>query len=69
MSQSKRHSLLESLTNIVVGLATSFLIQLVIYPAMNIKVSVNQNITITIVFFLVSFARGYIIRRVFNKIK
>ncbi len=69
MSQSKRHSLLESLTNIVVGLVTSFLIQLVIYPAMNIKVSVNQNITITIVFFLVSFARGYIIRRVFNKIK
>jgi hypothetical protein len=69
MSQSKKHSLLESLTNIIVGLITSFLIQLVIYPAMNIKVSVNQNITITLVFFAVSFVRGYIIRRVFNQIR
>lgn len=65
-TQTKKMSLIESLTNIVVGLITSFLIQLIIYPALNIEVSVNQNIVITLVFFAVSFIRGYLIRRFFN---
>lgn len=65
--QSKKHSALESVTNVVVGLVTSFLIQLWIYPLLNIKVTINQNIFITFVFFIVSFIRGYIIRRLFNK--
>jgi uncharacterized protein YacL len=65
--QSKKHSALESVTNVVVGLLTSFLIQLWIYPLLNIKVSINQNIFITFVFFIVSFIRGYFIRRLFNK--
>jgi hypothetical protein len=67
--QSKKHSIVESLTNILVGLVTSFLIQLVIYPLLNIPVSLNENITITILFFIASFIRGYLIRRFFNRIK
>ena len=69
MKQSKKNSLIESITNVVVGLVISFLIQLIIYPALNIKVSLNQNMVITIVFFLASFFRGYVIRRIFNNIK
>jgi uncharacterized protein YacL len=65
--QSKKHSALESVTNVVVGLLTSFLIQLWIYPLLGIKVTINQNIFITFVFFIVSFIRGYFIRRLFNK--
>ena len=68
MKQSKKHSLIESITNVVVGLVISFLIQLIIYPALNIKVSINQNLFITMVFFLASFFRGYIIRRIFNNL-
>lgn len=64
--QTKKQSVIESLTNILVGLITSFLIQLVIYPIMGIPVSFNQNIVITIVFFIASFIRGYLIRRYFN---
>ena len=69
MKQSKKHSLIESIANVVVGLVISFLIQLIIYPALNIKVSINQNIFITMVFFLASFFRGYVIRRIFNNLK
>ena len=68
MSQSKKHSALESLTNIIVGLITSFLIQLIIYPALDIPVTINQNIVITLVFFAVSFIRSYILRRLFNRL-
>ena len=67
MSQSKKQSAIESLTNIIVGLITSFLIQLVIYPVLNIPVSLGQNVIITIVFFIVSFLRGYLLRRYFNQ--
>lgn len=67
--QSKKNSTIESLTNTVVGLLTSFAIQLVIYPLLSIPVTLNQNVIITVVFFLVSFLRGYLIRRVFNKIR
>lgn len=66
MKQSKKQSAVESLTNIVVGLVTSFLIQSWIYPLLNIEVTINQNIFITFVFFVVSFIRGYVIRRIFN---
>ena len=67
--QSKRLSIIEALTNTITGLITSFLIQLVIYPVLNIKVKISQNIIITIVFFIASVLRGYIIRRIFTKIK
>ena len=69
MKQSKKHSLIESITNVVVGLVISFLIQIIIYPLLNIEVSLNQNLFITMVFFLASFFRGYVIRRIFNNIK
>ena len=67
--QTKKQSVIESLTNILVGLITSFLIQIVIYPIMDILVTFNQNIIITIVFFIASFIMGYLIRRYFNSKK
>ena len=66
--QSKKKSLLESSVNTIIGLITSFLIQLIIYPILNIPVSIGQNIIITIVFFAASILRGYLVRRFFNKL-
>jgi hypothetical protein len=62
--QSKRYSALEALANIVIG---SFTLQLGLYPILGIPVTINQNIIIILVFFLASFIRGYLIRRIFNK--
>ena len=67
--QTKKLSIIEAVSNTVIGLLTSFCIQLLIYPFLNIEVSINQNIFITFVFFIVSILRGYIVRRLFNKIK
>jgi hypothetical protein len=64
--QSKQKSLIESITQTVVGLVISFAIQLVIYPMLNIPVSFNQNLIITAVFFVASIIRGYVIRRIFT---
>ena len=67
--QTKRLSIIESITNTVVGLITSFIIQIIIYPTLNIEVSIGQNVIITFVFFIASILRGYIVRRFFTKIK
>ena len=65
--QSKKYSIIESVTNTLIGLVTSFIIQLIIYPLLDIPVSIGQNIIITFVFLIVSIIRGYLIRRLFNK--
>lgn len=67
--QNKKLSLIETITQTSIGLTTSVLIQFILYPLMNIPVTLNQNIIITLVFFIVSIIRGYAVRRVFNNFK
>ena len=68
MKQSPKKSLIETITQTVIGLGTSIILQLILYPIMGIPVSLNQNLIITIVFFIVSIIRGYIVRRIFEKL-
>ncbi len=67
--QTIKNSILESIANVVAGLITSFLIQLVIYSMLKIPVSIDQNIIITTVFFVASVIRGFVIRRIFNQLR
>jgi len=64
--QKKSFSLVEATTNTAIGLVTSFLIQIVLYPIMNIPVRLEQNVIITVVFTVVSIIRSYLVRRLFN---
>jgi len=68
MKQTKHKSLVESIVQTIIGLGTSILIQVILYPIMGIPVTFAQNIIITLVFFFVSIIRGYLVRRYFNKI-
>lgn len=69
MNQTKKQSLIESITQTIIGMIVSLCIQLVIYDVLNIKVTFTQNLIITFVFLLSSILRGYIIRRIFNNKK
>lgn len=66
MKQTKKQSLIESVVQTVIGLGTSFVIQSILYPILNIPVSLSQNVIITVVFFSASIIRGYFVRRIFN---
>ena len=66
MKQTKKKSIIETFTQTLTGLIVSFIIQLVIYPALDIPVTIGQNILITLVFVIASILRGYLIRRLFN---
>ena len=64
--QTRKFSLIEAITNTTIGFIVSLLIQIAIYPIMDIPVKFYQNIIITCVFTGASILRGYLIRRFFN---
>jgi|TARA_R110002124_G_scaffold78682_2_gene209931 hypothetical protein len=66
--QDKKQSMIEAISGTLIGLVFSFMIQIIIYPSLDIPVSIGQNILITSVFFVASIVRGYLVRRLFNKI-
>jgi len=69
MKQTKKKSFIESVIQTIIGLGTSILIQVILYPLMGIPVTFSQNIVITLVFFTVSIIRGYFVRRIFDSMK
>lgn len=69
MSQSRRHSLIEALTQQTAGLVISLLLwEFVINPIWNLQTSVADNLTITMLFTVASIIRGYLFRRLFNRV-
>lgn len=66
MKQSKFMSSLESLINIAVGLAVAMTANAVILPLVGFPVTLGQNAIIAAFMTVVSFARSYALRRVFE---
>lgn len=67
MSQSRKHSMLESLVNVLVGYGIALAAQLLIFPLFGIHVSLQDNIVIGLLFTVVSIVRSYALRRLFNR--
>ena len=64
--QTKKHSFIESLTNVFIGYLVALLSQLIIFPVFGIYVPLSDNILIGLWFTLISICRSYIIRRYYN---
>lgn len=67
--QSKLMSWVETLTSTAVGYTVACTLQIVIFPLYGIHLPVRENLVIGVWFTLISIARGYIVRRVFSRIK
>ena len=68
MSQSKRDSILEALTNTIIGWFVAWATwRQVVVPYFELEVSEITNIHITNIFVAVSIVRGYVVRRIFNR--
>ena len=59
MTQSRRHSFLEAWANTLWALFVSLLLGHFLFPAMGWELSLGQNITVTLVFTVVSIIRTY----------
>ena len=66
MTQSRRMSLIEAFTNVVVGYALAVATQIVVFPWFGLHPSVNENLALGGVFTGISLLRSYALRRLFE---
>jgi len=64
--QKRRHSVLEQVVNLSIGYSIAVFTQIVMFPMFGIYASVGDNMIIAAVFTVISFFRGYAVRRLFN---
>lgn len=67
--QTRLMSMVETITNVAIGLIVSFLSQVVIFKYYDIHISLAQNLELTLYFTVVSILRSYALRRFFNSIR
>jgi hypothetical protein len=65
MSQSRRASAIEAFLNVVLGFCVSVLANWLILPHYGVSSNLSISIEIGIWFTFISFARSYILRRLF----
>ena len=69
MSQSRRMSLVEAVTNVVVGYVLAVITQIVVFPWFGLVVSIDDNLAIGAIFVIVSLLRSYVLRRLFVRLR
>ena len=66
IGQGKKGSLVESIVQVLTGWGVAIITQLIVYPLMNIEVSISQNVWISMIFIAVGFVKQYYVRRLFE---
>ena len=67
MVQPKLESLFESILNVLVGFIISVIATLIVLPLFGFAVTGGQSIIISAVFTVLSIARSYFLRRLFER--
>ena len=68
MSQTRKKSAIESITNVLIGYCVALLSQIIIFPFFDINISLESNIYIGMWFTVISLVRSFVVRRIFNNI-
>lgn len=69
MKQSRLMSLVEAVANVVVGYGVAVLTLILIFPTFGLHTTLEQNLKIGAIFTVVSIARSFALRRVFEAIR
>lgn len=64
--QTRLSSLIEALTNIVIGYGINYVANLLIFPLFNMHISLKDNLIMGLIFTVISVVRSYFLRRYFN---
>jgi len=65
--QSRCQSLIEAITNVVVGYALAVITQIIVFPWFGLQVSLSDNLAIGALFVMISLLRSYALRRLFER--
>jgi hypothetical protein len=67
--QSKAMSLVEAVANVAVGYGVAVVTQILIFPVFGLHTTLAQNLKMGAVFTVVSIARSFALRRLFEAIR
>ena len=69
MKQSRWMSLLEAVTNVLVGYGVAVATQWAVFPIFGLHTTLQENLVIGLVFTAVSLVRSYVLRRAFEALR
>jgi cobalamin biosynthesis protein CobD/CbiB len=69
MKQSRAMSLVESLANVAVGYGLAVVTQMLVFPLFALHTTLAENLRIGAIFTVVSVARSFALRRLFEAIR
>ncbi|WP_425467915.1 DUF7220 family protein, partial [Paracoccus marinus] len=69
MKQSRLMSLVESVTNVIIGYGVAVVTQILIFPIFGLHTTLEQNLQMGAVFTVVSIARSFALRRLFEAVR
>ncbi|MBX9633960.1 MAG: hypothetical protein K2X44_03175 [Magnetospirillum sp.] len=69
MHQSRRMSLVEAAANVVIGYGIAVATQVVVFPVFGIHIALADDLAIGGIFAAMSLLRGFVLRRVFERIR
>ena len=69
MKQSRVMSLVEAVVNVVVGYGVAVTTQMLVFPLFGLQTTLAQNLKMGAIFTVVSIARSFALRRVFEAIR
>ena len=69
MKQSRVMSLVESVANVIIGYGVAVVTQILIFPIFGLHTTLAQNLKMGAAFTVVSVARSFALRRVFEAIR
>ena len=69
MKQSRWMSLVEAVTNVLVGYGVAVATQWAVFPLFGLHATLQENMLICLIFTAVSLVRSYLLRRVFEALR
>lgn len=67
--QTRKASLVETLLNTALGYGVALSAQIIVFPWFGINIPLSSNILIGVIFTVVSIARGFVLRRMFEALR
>ncbi|WP_424894869.1 DUF7220 family protein [Tepidimonas sp. HKU79] len=69
MKQTRWMSLVEAVTNVLVGYGVAVATQWAVFPLFGLHATLQQNLVIGLIFTAVSLVRSYVLRRTFEALR
>lgn len=69
MKQSRTMSLVEAVTNVLVGYGAAVTTQMLVFPLFGLHTTLQENLVIGLIFTIISLVRSYLLRRAFETLR